>query len=101
MSDIVDSTLSNRSSNQIMRCIHIGLLCVQENVADRPTMATIALMLSSDSLSLPIPSEPAFFMNSRILFETHDLRLVRSSESQNVSAQESVNKASITEPGPR
>lgn len=48
----------------MLKCIHIGLLCVQENAADRPTMATIVLMLSSMSLSLPVPSEPAFFMHS-------------------------------------
>ena len=52
------------STNEIMRCIHIGLLCVQENEEDRPTMASIVLMLNSYSLSLPLPSEPAFFMNS-------------------------------------
>jgi hypothetical protein len=41
------------STTEIMRCIHIGLLCVQENVADRPTMASIVLMLSSYSMTLP------------------------------------------------
>ncbi|RDX76113.1 Cysteine-rich receptor-like protein kinase 29, partial [Mucuna pruriens] len=29
--DIVDPTLNNHSQNEIMRCIHIGLLCVQDN----------------------------------------------------------------------
>ena len=101
MSDIIDSTLSNGSINQILRCIHIGLLCVQENIVNRPTMATIALMLSSDSLSLSVPSEPAFFMNSRILPEMHESRTTRSIESQNISVQESVNEASITELDPR
>lgn len=50
----------------MLRCIHIGLLCVQENAADRPTMASVVLMLSSFSLTLPVPSEPAFFMHSNI-----------------------------------
>ncbi|KAJ6725307.1 hypothetical protein OIU85_023157 [Salix viminalis] len=35
------------------------------NVADRPTMASVVLMLSSSSLTLQIPSQPAFFMTSR------------------------------------
>lgn len=48
----------------MMRCIHIGLLCVQEDVDDRPTMASVVLMLSSFSLTLPVPSEPAFFMHT-------------------------------------
>ncbi|EXB49967.1 40S ribosomal protein S9-2 [Morus notabilis] len=54
------------SGSEITRCIHIPLLCVQENVADRPTMNTFALMLNSNYLSLPVPSEPAFFMHSSI-----------------------------------
>ena len=44
-----------------MRCIHIGLLCVQENVADRPTIGSVVLMLDNYSITLPIPLEPAFF----------------------------------------
>lgn len=58
--DIVDPTLSTRSRTGIIRCIHIGLLCVQESVEDRPTMSSVVLMLSSHSLTLPVPSHPAF-----------------------------------------
>uniref|UniRef100_A0A6N2L022 non-specific serine/threonine protein kinase n=1 Tax=Salix viminalis TaxID=40686 RepID=A0A6N2L022_SALVM len=50
----------------MMRCIHIGLLCVQENVADRPTMASVVLMLSNSSCTLHRPSQPAYFFGSRI-----------------------------------
>ena len=49
------------STNEMLRCIHIGLLCVQENAADRPTMAYVVLMLSSFSMTLNIPSTPAFY----------------------------------------
>ncbi|CAL5408536.1 unnamed protein product [Camellia sinensis] len=38
-SSYVDSTLMTGPESEIMRCIHIGLLCVQKNAADRPTMA--------------------------------------------------------------
>ncbi|XP_034892319.2 cysteine-rich receptor-like protein kinase 29 [Populus alba] len=62
--DMIDPVLSSGSATEMMRCIHIGLLCVQENVAERPTMASVVLMLSSSSLTLQIPSQPAFFMNS-------------------------------------
>ncbi|CAO2842646.1 unnamed protein product [Amaranthus hypochondriacus] len=44
----------------MIRCIHMGLLCVQENVEDRPTMSSVVLMLSSHSLTLPLPSHPPF-----------------------------------------
>ncbi|XP_022845905.1 putative receptor-like protein kinase At4g00960 [Olea europaea var. sylvestris] len=63
---IIDPSLrcSAGSLHNIMRCIHIGLLCVQEDAAVRPTMAAIVLMLTSLSITLPIPSRPAFFVSS-------------------------------------
>lgn len=56
---------STGSLQDMLRCIHVGLLCVQENPASRPTMASIALMLSTSSITMPIPSKPAFFTASR------------------------------------
>ncbi|KAK6124042.1 hypothetical protein DH2020_042211 [Rehmannia glutinosa] len=55
---------SSGSMSDMMRCIHIGLLCVQENAADRPTMASVILMLNSFSLTLAVPTEPAFYLPS-------------------------------------
>ncbi|KAM7522748.1 hypothetical protein LguiA_012650 [Lonicera macranthoides] len=54
------------SRNEVIRCIHMGLLCVQEEADARPTMATIVLMLSSYSISLPSPQKPPFFIQSEI-----------------------------------
>ncbi|KAM1033406.1 hypothetical protein TB2_036392 [Malus domestica] len=65
-SNLIDPALTNGSRNEIMRCIHIGLLCVQENIADRPTMNVIVLMLNSYSVTLPVPSQPAFFRDSNV-----------------------------------
>ncbi|KAF3450459.1 hypothetical protein FNV43_RR06542 [Rhamnella rubrinervis] len=60
--DIMDPKMTAEGSIvEIMRCIHIGLLCVQENVGDRPTMASVGLMLRSYSVSLRVPSRPAYF----------------------------------------
>ncbi|XLR69200.1 hypothetical protein S83_019872 [Arachis hypogaea] len=64
ISNIVDTTLRNSSQNEIMRFIHIALLCVQANEADRPTMATVLLMLNNHSVTLAVPLEPAFFLNT-------------------------------------
>nr|XP_009775155.1 PREDICTED: G-type lectin S-receptor-like serine/threonine-protein kinase At1g11330 isoform X2 [Nicotiana sylvestris] len=44
----------------LKRCIHIGLLCVQEFARDRPTISTVLSMLSSEVTSLPAPLQPAF-----------------------------------------
>ena len=34
---------------QLGRCIHVGLLCVQEKPGDRPSMSEVVEMLSSSS----------------------------------------------------
>ncbi|KAK2992189.1 hypothetical protein RJ640_005676 [Escallonia rubra] len=57
------------SMQDIVRCIHIGLLCVQELAPDRPSMAAVILMLSSLSAALPLPSEPAYFKHGSISSE--------------------------------
>ncbi|KAL2336839.1 hypothetical protein Fmac_011285 [Flemingia macrophylla] len=51
----------------ILRCIHIGLLCVQEHAIDRPTMAATISMLNSDVAFLPPPSQPAFIRRQNML----------------------------------
>ncbi|KAH7569096.1 hypothetical protein JRO89_XS06G0104900 [Xanthoceras sorbifolium] len=67
-SNLIDPSLRDGSTNEIMKCIHIGLLCVQENASDRPTLASVVVMLCSENVTLPAPSKPGFFMqNSNIL----------------------------------
>ena len=45
---------------EILRCIHVGLLCVQEFVTDRPTVSIVISMLKSEIIDLPPPKQPAF-----------------------------------------
>ncbi|XVE51224.1 hypothetical protein DITRI_Ditri02bG0022700 [Diplodiscus trichospermus] len=45
---------------EVSRCIHVGLLCVQNFAKDRPTMSTVASMLSSEIENLPTPKQPPF-----------------------------------------
>uniref|UniRef100_A0A0C9S4A1 TSA: Wollemia nobilis Ref_Wollemi_Transcript_25594_2264 transcribed RNA sequence n=1 Tax=Wollemia nobilis TaxID=56998 RepID=A0A0C9S4A1_9CONI len=59
--DIMDQTLGELCpEEQVLRCIHIGLLCVQADATARPPMSSVFLMLSSDSIALPIPTVPGF-----------------------------------------
>ncbi|XP_039166668.1 cysteine-rich receptor-like protein kinase 4 [Eucalyptus grandis] len=59
---VVDLALSGAYSvNEVIRCMHIGLLCVQDDMEDRPTMDSVILMLNSDSISIPVPQRPSFF----------------------------------------
>ncbi|PHT47233.1 hypothetical protein CQW23_11441 [Capsicum baccatum] len=60
-------------TNEVMRCIHVGLLCVQANPMDRPSMSNVVMMLTNDSLQLPIPKQPAFFIETALTeTETHE-----------------------------
>ncbi|CAN6690027.1 unnamed protein product [Malus baccata var. baccata] len=98
VSNIIDPVLATGLGTEIMRCIHIGLLCVQENVASRPTMASIVSMLNSHSVTLSLPSKPAYYLHNS---ENDTTEGTKSYGSKN-SADASINKDSnITEPYPR
>ncbi|KAG8639744.1 hypothetical protein MANES_14G165618v8 [Manihot esculenta] len=64
--EIIDSSLKDSyPPHEVLRCIQIGLLCVQEDALDRPTMSAVVVMLNSE-ITLPSPKQPAFvFKNSR------------------------------------
>ncbi|GMP75231.1 hypothetical protein CsSME_00032397 [Camellia sinensis var. sinensis] len=98
--ELMDSTLEGSySRNEVIRCIHIGLLCVQEDPDARPSMATIVVMLNSYSVTLSIPQQPAFFACSRTKSKTG--QGLESDQSTSKSISWSVNKTSITELYPR
>ena len=44
---------------EVLKCMHIGLLCVQEDPEDRPTMTSVVVLLGNDSVALPQPKHPA------------------------------------------
>ncbi|KHN02666.1 Cysteine-rich receptor-like protein kinase 29 [Glycine soja] len=102
---IIDPALNNALRDEILRCIHIGLLCVQEKVADRPTMASVILMLDSHSFALPVPLQPAYFMKNSCLsviqFSGCSSVETGSNEQKSDSADVSANEASISSLYPR
>ncbi|THG17409.1 hypothetical protein TEA_029782 [Camellia sinensis var. sinensis] len=58
---LVDPMISYQYFRQdILRCVHVGLLCVQEFSVDRPTISTALSMLMSEISYLPTPKQPAF-----------------------------------------
>ncbi|XP_042488812.1 cysteine-rich receptor-like protein kinase 10 [Macadamia integrifolia] len=104
--ELVDPIMrENCSRSEVMRCIHIGLLCVQDDVADRPTMASVVLMLNSYSVTLALPSQPAFFVQSRmgpsVIIEGIETEEAKLDQSKSRSIPFSVNEVSITELEPR
>ncbi|KAG6641575.1 hypothetical protein CIPAW_09G083500 [Carya illinoinensis] len=97
--ELLDPVLGDSySRDEVMRCIHIGLLCVQEDPADRPSMASIVLTLNSHSVTLQAPQQPAFFLRSKTDMPA---KVLESGQSTSASIPLSVNEASITELHPR
>ncbi|XP_031251357.1 cysteine-rich receptor-like protein kinase 5 [Pistacia vera] len=80
------------SSSEMISCIHIGLFCVQENVANRPTMASIVLMLTSCYLCLLVPSKSKFFMQSNSEMDVSESPMLDRKENH---VQFSLNEASM------
>ncbi|CAI9773315.1 unnamed protein product [Fraxinus pennsylvanica] len=97
--ELMDLTLQNAyASNEVIRCIQIGLLCVQEDADERPNMASILLALNGYSAPLAIPRQPAFFHSSK----TQSLPIVQDlDKSTSNLAAFSPNEVSITELHPR
>ncbi|PPD73537.1 hypothetical protein GOBAR_DD29541 [Gossypium barbadense] len=98
--EIMDPTLRDSYvSDEVIRCIQIGLLCVQQNPKSRPTMARIVPMLSSSDITLPPPQHPAFFFGTKTRGSTsgEEMGLDRSTR----KFQCSTNDVSITEFYPR
>ncbi|XP_052289586.1 G-type lectin S-receptor-like serine/threonine-protein kinase At4g27290 isoform X28 [Citrus sinensis] len=49
---------------EVIRCIHIGLLCVQQHPKDRPSMPSVILMLGSETV-LPQPKQPGYLAHRK------------------------------------
>ncbi|CAN6915226.1 hypothetical protein Bca4012_088314 [Brassica carinata] len=67
--ELIDEALKESCTDvsEVLRAIHIGLLCVQQDPQDRPTMSVVVLMLSSDMLLLD-PKEPGFYNERNLLY---------------------------------
>ncbi|KAK9106952.1 hypothetical protein Syun_022963 [Stephania yunnanensis] len=59
--ELIDPTLRESFSiSMALRCIYVGLLCVQEQAVDRPTMFDVLMMLNNEAAALSSPKQPAF-----------------------------------------
>ncbi|XP_052203616.1 cysteine-rich receptor-like protein kinase 15 [Diospyros lotus] len=66
--ELIDRLLVDSSQlNEVLKCMHIGLLCVQEDPMDRPTMSSVVVMLANNTLALSEPTRPAFSVGRRVL----------------------------------
>ena len=76
----------------MMRCIKIGLLCVQENASDKPSMTSVVLMINGNLDPIPTPTQLASFMQSNAISSTSQ---------QHHTSSVTNNEASIIELCPR
>ncbi|KAK6229542.1 hypothetical protein SCA6_018493 [Theobroma cacao] len=64
--ELIDSCLENSCvPSQVLRCIQLGLLCVQKFPDDRPEMSCVVSMLVNEKDKLPDPKQPGFFIERR------------------------------------
>ncbi|KAJ0874199.1 putative protein kinase RLK-Pelle-DLSV family [Helianthus annuus] len=84
---LVDKCLGESINvSEVLRSIHVGLLCVQRHPEDRPTMTSVILMLGSEG-PLSSPKEPGFYVGK----STHD-----TTQSSSSNGGSSNNELSIT-----
>ncbi|KAL3522066.1 hypothetical protein ACH5RR_014900 [Cinchona calisaya] len=96
---LLDPTIGDSYvKTEVLRCIHVGLLCVEEDATRRPRMASVVYMLDSNSVSLPSPYLPAVSRHNKSE-SIHEEKESERSGTKLLPA--SVNKASITELYPR
>ncbi|KAF3443735.1 hypothetical protein FNV43_RR13425 [Rhamnella rubrinervis] len=105
---LMDPTMGDRwPKHEALKCIHMGLLCVQEATCDRPKMSEVVVMLNSSNMaSSSMPSRPAFFISkeafdSEIIAREDTVLDIRSNLSTSQGSNQSVNGLTITELYPR
>ncbi|KAL5976165.1 hypothetical protein ACLOJK_020495 [Asimina triloba] len=88
---LMDPTVGDSCvSHQVVRCIHVGLLCVQEDPNDRPTMSSVVFIFGSETTP-PKPKQPAFSTKKNPI----------AAESSEGSPLVSINWVTITEMEPK
>ncbi|KAM3259591.1 hypothetical protein ACQJBY_051079 [Aegilops geniculata] len=85
--DLADSSIMDTCSpDELFLCIHVALLCVQENPDDRPFMSSVMTALENGSTTLPTPTRPGYLVRRNT-----ELDQFRN------NIQNSVNSLSVTE----
>ena len=70
--------------SEVLRCIHVSLLCVQQHPEDRPNMSSVVLMLGSET-EIPEPKQPGFFLGNVTLQANSPSNQMQSESSNEIS----------------
>lgn len=102
--EIIDPSMVDTCSKcEVLRWIHIGLLCAQEFPADRPLMSSFLLMYDS-SVLLPPPLQPAYYSPTNMADSNVTIKQFYLNLNDRLacnSEQASLNEDSISEIEPR
>ncbi|KAF3525769.1 hypothetical protein F2Q69_00050887, partial [Brassica cretica] len=60
ITDSLSSLPSTFQPKEVLKCIQIGLLCIQERAEHRPTMSSVVWMLGSEATEIPQPKPPVY-----------------------------------------
>ncbi|XWS11128.1 hypothetical protein CRYUN_Cryun38cG0057300 [Craigia yunnanensis] len=64
--ELMDTSLEESCvRSEVVRFIHVGLLCVQEFPGDKPAMSSVLLKLTNEEATLPQPKQPGFFIQRK------------------------------------
>lgn len=74
------------SPDEVLLCVHVALLCVQENPDDRPHMPSVVFVLENGCTTLSAPNRPAYFAR-----QSAEIEQIRN------NIQNSVNSFTLTE----
>ncbi|VAH53711.1 unnamed protein product [Triticum turgidum subsp. durum] len=69
--DFMDTAvMESYSLDEVSKCIHVGLLCVQDSSSARPHMSSVVSMLDSEAMPRAAPEQPVYF--ARINYESSE-----------------------------
>ncbi|KAJ3701155.1 hypothetical protein LUZ61_004860 [Rhynchospora tenuis] len=59
--DLIDPAIRETCSiSEVLRCMHVALLCVQDLANDRPDILSVIKMIFNEGTDVPIPRQPNF-----------------------------------------
>nr|GMD11428.1 G-type lectin S-receptor-like serine/threonine-protein kinase RKS1 [Ipomoea batatas] len=94
--EVVDPVVGNSyEAGEVLRCIHIGLLCVQAHQNDRPAMSDVVFMLCNET-TLSSPNPPGFIGRQSGNYAAHSSTAANTSTAADIISCMSVNDMSIT-----
>lgn len=71
--DFIDPSIADSCSpDEALRCIHVGLLCVQDSPNDRPVISSVVFMLENEGTISATLHQPVFTIQRNIHLDIID-----------------------------